>query len=198
MKYRWENSYKELSAGIGDFALCFERLCRHLRLGIFAVLEVNGLKDAWSLSEILVGDLTANPLQSILRALIAQTRKCNENESLVLKNIFKRIVSIVEKRNNFLHSDWYIDYISRNDLQPDVYMKYRPGYNKSGKKPASTKHTLKELKQARNECLALSEFVECLESCVLNNRSFEDYLHMVDRQASFIDPANKCSYREET
>jgi hypothetical protein len=195
LKLKAKTASEKLCTAVGDFALSFERLCRDLRLGIWAVLEANGLKDAWYLTDIFVGDLTAFPLQNIFRALISQTRKCNAEEKLALGDIFKRMAAITETRNSVLHSAWYIDYKSRADLLTDTYTKYRPGYDKAGAKPTPTKHSIEEVERAAVGCLTLSELISCLQSCILMNKQFGDYLHMVDRQAAFIDPGKKSAYR---
>ena len=165
-KLKAETVGERLNTAVGDFAISFERLCHNLRLSIWAVLEANGLNDAWHITDILVGDMTAFPLQNILRALIWQTMKCNAQEEMVLSNIFKRIASITGTRNSVLHSAWYIDFRSTADLLTDTYTKYRPGYSKEGAKPSPTKYSIKAVEVAAAETQTLSQFISCL------NRAF--------------------------
>jgi hypothetical protein len=163
-----------LNCAVGCFALTFERLCHSLRLAIWSILEAHGLQNAWKITDIMVGDLTAFPLQSILRALVAETRGLSEEESKIITGIFKRAAKLAEERNRLIHSAWYIDYKSRGDLLTDTFVRYRPGYSKHGAKTSPTQHSLAEIEEWTNEAEDLQQLIRHLGECLRQGRSIED------------------------
>jgi len=190
-KKKVKSAPERLNYSVGDFALSFERLCRTIRLGIWSILKKSGLKDAWECTDILVGDLTAFPLQSILRALINQTRVLAPEEESIVNSLFKRVVSVTEARNNILHAAWYIDYKSRPDLLNDVFTKYRPGYAKFGAKPTPTKISITEVETSAKECRDLMDFFDCLNGCLYRAKPFTEFLQLSENKIKFLDPAKK-------
>ncbi len=171
-----------LSLAIGEFALTFERLCRDLRLGIWSLLDREGLRNAWELTDILVGDLTAKPLQSILRAIIAQTINLTDEDEKILTSLFSRITRVTEERNSILHSAWYIDYKSRKDLLSDVFVRYRPGYSRKGAKPTPTDHALAEVIQWEAECSTLCRLVDHLSDSLRRGKKIENSFEMTSKE----------------
>lgn len=181
LKRKVKSTSEDLCRAVGSFALSFERLCRDLRLGVWSVLEANGLDGAWECTDILVGDLTAFPLQSILRALIVQTSTLDEDEQRVIDILFGRVSRLAEERNTIIHSAWYIDYRSRPDLLSNVYVRYRPGYSKKGAKPTPTKHPITEVERSDKECHQLADLLDHLNDCLRMRHRIRDYFETVGK-----------------
>lgn len=173
---------KNLNGAVGSFVIDFERLCRDLRSGVRSVLEANGLKKAWEITDILVGDLTAFPLQSILRALIAETCQLDEGEKKILNVLFGRISRLGEERNAIIHSAWYIDYKNPSDILHNSYLRYRTGYSKRGSKPAPTTHNITEIQNMDKECIVLLHLMDDLSDCLSKHHRIRDYLELVGKK----------------
>jgi hypothetical protein len=169
---------ERLDHAVGRFALSFERLCHSLRIGICTVLELHGLQNAWKITDIMVGDVTAFPLQSIFRALIVETHELSEEESKIITSIFKRVARLTEERNRIIHSAWYVDYKSRQDLLSDTLVRLRPGYSKHGAKPSPTKHPLAEIEEWTDEARELEELVTCLYHRFNRGHRIKDYFEI--------------------
>lgn len=180
---------ERLDRAVGSFALSFERLCHSLRFGILSVLKAHGLQGAERITEILTGDLTAFPLQSTLRALIAETHELSEEESRIITSIFKRVVKLVEERNRIIHSAWSSDYKSIQDLLSDTFARYRPGYSKRGAKPALTKYSLAKIEKWTNEAENLQRLVWGLGLCLWQRERIKDRFK--------IDADGKAQFRPE-
>ncbi len=157
---------------IGEFVIAFEANCHSIRIGIGTLLQKNGLKSS-NLVDILVGDLTIFPLQSIYRAIIVEMVKLSEKEKRIVDLIFKRVINLGEKRNQFIHAAWFIDFKNLEDLKNGLLVQYRPGYSKSGAKESPGKIPIEEIKKQINESRNIGELLEELHLCFYSGTKIE-------------------------
>jgi hypothetical protein len=158
----------ELYPTIGGFVVAFESLCHSLKTGVEEILLQQGLSDG-KLAEILIGDMTLFPLQSVYRSLLVQAYKLDAKEISIIDNIFKRVCEINEERNGIIHSAWFIDFKNPNDIEKGLLMKYRPGASKHGAKESPSKYPLEDIKKSSERVRILINLVEELNMCVYRN-----------------------------
>lgn len=181
---------KELSdrlhRAVGKFTVTFERLCDNLRNAVAQILATQGL-DNRKITDILIGDMTIFPLQSILRALIIETQELSQNDLKIVKEIFRRIGELAEERNRIIHSAWYINYKSQEDILSDVLTAVKPGYSKKGAKPSPYKYPLSEIEEWTEEAQYLSVVISQLGTCIYVGHRIEDHFEFwKDKYASAL------------
>jgi len=156
---------KSLYPTIGEFAVAFEAVCYALRMGIADILEKNGLRNT-KLAYIIIGDLTIFPLQSIYRALLAETQQLSPLEKKILDNIFKRVSQLGEKRNRIIHSAWFIDYKNPKDIKEGLLTQDKPGPSKRGAKESPSKFPIRTIKEIAGQAHILSALVHEVNICI--------------------------------
>jgi hypothetical protein len=157
---------------IGKFALSFEANCHALRMGIGTILENHGLSNS-NLTEIMIGDLTIFPLQSIYRSMISEVVPLNETEAKIVDSIFKRIVQLGEMRNRILHAAWFIDYKCAEDIKCGLLTQYRPGYSKKGAKQSPAKFPISEIRAQIEESEKLNDIIHELNMCLYSGTKIQ-------------------------
>lgn len=90
---------------LGQFLTTFEHITHSFKDCITVMLKVNGLEDE-KYSEILLNKLTAEPLKSILQAMIAY--HFDEENKLFLNKLINEYSNLIEIRNIVIHSFWAI------------------------------------------------------------------------------------------
>ena len=155
---------------IGAFAVAFEALCHALRMGIADVLEKNGLRET-KLAYMLVGDLTIFPLQSIYRALLAETQQLSPLEKEVLDNIFKRISQLGEQRNQIIHSAWFIDFKNPEDISKGLLIQDKPGPSKRGAKESPSKFPIRTIQEITKQARVLDKLVHEVNMCIYTGKT---------------------------
>lgn len=185
----------ELCPTIGEFVVNFEKVNQAIRMGIYEILEIQGLKDA-RIIDIFIGDLTFFPLQSIFRALISQTQKLNQTESKMVDNIFNRIVKLAEERNKIIHSAWFIDYKDHEAINSGMLFAYKPGHNKQGAKPPSFLYPIADIKKGAQNAIELADIVYQLGHCIYICADIELYFEFdKDQNVNLIN--HKINYKLE-
>jgi hypothetical protein len=160
---------KELSDGlyptIGEFAVSFEAISHAIRMGIGILLAKNGLKND-RLSDILVGDLTMQPLQAAYRSLLAATEPLDPTAVAILDDLFKRVCQMAEHRNRILHSAWFIDFKNPDDLKNGLLLSYKPGRTKKGAKDCPSRVAMQEIKDITTEARVVGDLIHEVNMCV--------------------------------
>lgn len=172
----------ELYPTIGEFAVSFEAISHAVIMGIDDVLQKNGLRNS-RLTDILVSDLTMQPLQAAYRALLVETETLDESEVVILDDIFKRISQLAEHRNRILHSAWFIDFKNPDDLRNGILLSYKPGRTKKGAKGCPSKVAIQEIRSIIQEARIVEDLVHQLNMCVYTGRKI--------RQRFSADPHGK-------
>lgn len=93
---------------IGRFAVAFEMVCDEMRACITSALETNGLKNR-ELTEVVVADLTAEPLRRLLGAVFAVMWAKDTDAKSKVSKLLKRIQELTSARNRILHGRWDVD-----------------------------------------------------------------------------------------
>lgn len=150
---------------IGEFVVSFEGICHALRMGIDHVLDKNGLTNS-RLTDILIGDLTAHPLQGVYRALLAESERLDNAEVALLDNIFKRVTHLCEERNRIVHSAWFIDFKNADDLENGLLLRCKPGRSKEGAKESSSKIPVQDIRDIINETRLVDDLIHQLNMCI--------------------------------
>lgn len=141
------------------------------------ILENAGLKDN-RLSDILIGDLSAFPLQNIYRALLVQTTKLTEKELKIIDSLFNGVAKLAENRNKILHSKWSIDFKNPQDIKDQLITGHKPGYSKRGAKPNSFKVPIAEIRVLSQRARVLEDLIYQLNLIVYSGRSIGSYFHL--------------------
>ncbi|MFA5366939.1 MAG: hypothetical protein WC333_03580 [Dehalococcoidia bacterium] len=157
---------------IGKFAISFEANCHALRMGIGIILENDGLSNS-NLTEIMIGDLTLFPLQSIYRSMISEVMLLNETELKIIDNIFKRLGQLGEMRNRILHAAWFIDYKCAEDIKCGLLTQYKPGYSKKGAKQSPVKFPVSEIRAQIEESEKLNDIIHELNMCLYSGTKMQ-------------------------
>jgi len=175
---------EDLYPTIGKFALQFEANCHALRMGIETILENHGLSNS-NLTEIMIGDLTIFPLQSIYRSMISEVMQLNEFEIKIIDNIFKRIIQLGEKRNRIIHAAWFIDYKNPEDLKSGLLTQYKPGYSKKGAKESPSKFPISEIKAQIDESDKLNDLIHELNMCLYSGTQIQKRFGIDDQKLAY-------------
>ncbi len=158
----------ELDPTIGGCVVAFESLCHSLKMGVEYILLRRGLSNR-KLAEILIGDMTLFPLQSVYRSVLVEADEVDAKEVNIIDNIFKRVCNIGEERNGIIHSAWFIDFKNPDDIEKGLLMKYKPGASKHGAKESPSKYPLDDIKKSTERTRTLIDLVEELNMCVYGN-----------------------------
>jgi hypothetical protein len=194
------NKAKELSSAlyptIGEFIVAFEALCHELKMGIGIILGDNGLRNESKLTDILVGDLTLSPSLNIYRGLLFETQKLNAAEVKIIDIISKKIIDLGQERNGIIHSAWFIDYKSSDDIDKGLLTQYRPGASKRGAKESPSKIPINNIKEFTKQARALGDLVEEINMCIYQGTKIENRF-LIDKngdlitQGSYMDSIEK-------
>ncbi len=90
---------------LGEFLATFEHITHSFKDCISGMLHHKGLSDS-NYSEILLNKLTAEPLKSILSAMIAH--HFDEENQYFLNKVLSEYSNLIEIRNIVIHSFWAI------------------------------------------------------------------------------------------
>lgn len=116
---KFKSQSNELHSAIGEFIVEFEQVCQAICNNIIFILHKDGLRNQ-KLAHVILAGLTADPLRSMLQSLILEVRELDEYETKIIKNIFKRFKELSEKRNDIVHSTWYIGWASEDETDFSV------------------------------------------------------------------------------
>lgn len=175
-KQERERKFKEqktaLYSAFGRFAVNFELVCFALRQGIFWMLNSGGLRKE-RLADILLTDLTAKPLQNIYRSMASEIQELSNNDRRVIKNIFKRIDDLIEKRNDIIHATWFIEWASPKDTDFSEARGIKPDRDKKGGKIKLFRFKIKDFNELSKEAFVLLQLISNLSVCLTSNFKIE-------------------------
>ena len=89
---------------LGEFCVEFEEICYLMEECASDLLEINGLKNIF-LRQVVLSNLTAEPLQRMLRALLAEHFKEYAFDK-ILSTVFSEFEKITKERNSIVHGKW--------------------------------------------------------------------------------------------
>ena len=170
---KYEIQTTALYAAFGRFAVNFELICFALRQGIHWMLHSGGLRIE-KLADILLTDLTAKPLQSIYRSMSSEIQELSDNDRRVIKNIFKRIDDLIEKRNDIIHATWFIEWASPKDTDFNEARGIKTDRDKKGGKIKVFRFKIKDFNKLSQEAFILFKLISRLSICLTNNFKVEN------------------------
>ncbi len=91
---------------IGESAVQFEEICYQMENCADRVLRLNGL-DRKAMRQVVLSGLTADPLQRMLRALLAEHFKGKGYEN-ILRSSFLGFENVTKERNSIIHGKWVV------------------------------------------------------------------------------------------
>ena len=96
-----------LYAAVGRFAVEFEHVCFTMRCIVMDMLDKSGLRDQ-RVMNILLAEHTAEPLRSLMAALIAETSQLSKQDRRIVSYVLSGVQELTKDRNDVLHSTWFI------------------------------------------------------------------------------------------
>lgn len=166
----WRND-QEAYEYIGRFCVEFEQVCRSMETCIRTILAESGLTDE-SIQEILLSGYTAEPLRTLLQNLIGQTIIKTDDERHVCGKLFTRLQELVSKRNDLVHSKWFLVGQDTGDEQLEIKALGRKLHaNKRGVATKDLKLEKPMLNELIEECREASIMMSLLTRCVMGIRN---------------------------
>ena len=169
-KAKYDSQTGQLYEAIGRCAVKFEHVCFSMHQGITLLLSVNGLQNQ-RLSQVLLADLTAYPLKSILQALIAEIVSLPPPDKSICDKIFIRIQKLIERRNDIVHSTWFVGWASSEDTDFSMVNGHKWARGKQGADLKQATYASADFDAFANECDAVAALVHRLWGCILASRS---------------------------
>jgi hypothetical protein len=166
---KFETQTNEIYQEIGRFAVQFEMFSHGLQTGIQNVLHKAGLANH-NLTNIILADQTARPLKMMLQAMLAEIGNYDDTDRSIVNIIFAEVDSIIEKRNEIIHSTWFIGWAAegQTDFGSTESLKYTKG--KLGVGIKSFTYTASAFTELIEECELITKKVNRLWSVVWSGR----------------------------
>ena len=98
---------RDMFEAIGRAVVAFEQVTHRLQVGIATILAEHGLRNQ-QLANVVLAELTAAPLISMYRTLLFEVMAPDTAGAKYLKQIFSRLVRLTERRNEIVHSTWFV------------------------------------------------------------------------------------------
>ena len=168
----FESQTRELYRAVGEFAVKFEHVCRVVQMSIQFILDREGLKNQ-AVSQIILAGLTAEPLRTLLQSLLGEVQPTNDQEALILKNLFGRFQKLTETRNDLLHATTYIGWGSNPEDDFSQASKIKFHKDKSGAVVKSEIITATLLDSHTHEAEELASLFHRLLGCIVGGLSIE-------------------------
>jgi len=163
---------KELYSNIGEFVVKFEHLCHAMQSAITFMIQTQGLQNQ-QVSNILLAGYTADPLRTLFESLAGELLSLNDEEKKIIKNILSRIQKITEKRNDVVHSTWFIGWGNETTQDFSEAPGYRLHKNKKGAASKSFKYKAEDFSSFIKESEELCSLVQRFISCIIGGYTIE-------------------------
>ena len=164
-KYKEDEIYR----AIGQFAVKFEHVVLSLLTGIRFLLHRGGLVSP-NLANVMLAGLTAEQLKSILQAMIPEFVVLDQRDERIVKEIFKKVVNIIEKRNDIIHRSWLVGWpgVKQTEFSKVHGSKFKRGKKGIEFKPVS--YTVMDFDSLSAECDYAVMLIDRLAICVQMER----------------------------
>ncbi len=168
--------YKEqtddLYRAIGEFTVKFEQIVHAMSLGITMMLSRNGLGNQ-QLSNIMLAELTAYPTKSIFESMLAEIIKLSNKDRQIVKGILKRVQSLIDTRNDIIHSTWFVGWANPEATSFDEVSGHKLTRGKHGAGVKGFKYQSSDFDRLSDECELVNELVMRLWGAALHGTSIE-------------------------
>lgn len=173
-QHKFDEQTEDLYAASGRFAVEFEHVCNYLRQVILAILFKEGLGNE-NVMQILVADLTAEPLRSLVLSLISETQHFSEPERTIVNKILNPIQDLTKTRNDVLHGPWCIGWASHKDTECTVAPGIKYKENKDAVATKTFNWTVQDFNELTKEATTLWRLLAKLNCCIIGNNKLEKY-----------------------
>jgi len=171
-KHKIDEQTEDLYAAIGHFAVEFEHVCNYLRIIIMTILSKEGLGNE-KVMQILLSDLTAEPLRSLVSSLISETQQLSEADRKIVSKILTSVQDLTKNRNDVLHGTWFIGW----GFSSDTECKTAPGIkfkkDKGGVATKTFNWTVEEFNALTGNASTLWGLLAILNGCIAGNFKVE-------------------------
>lgn len=144
----------------GKFCVEFEIVCGEMEYCADDLLALNGL-DNMSMRKVVLSNLTAHPLQNMLRALLAEhfkSKECFDQYEPILTIAFNAFSELTETRNKLVHAKWLAPIDDERFSNPKSYvLSQKLKTNKTGDGTEFLQYEEGHFQAHIEECLRLKE-----------------------------------------
>lgn len=165
---KFEKQTGELYQAIGKCAVKFEHVTFTLQQAITFLLHKGGLQNQ-RLTHVLLADLTASPLKSIFQAMIPESYPLSGEEQTICDKIFVRTQKLIERRNEIIHSTWFVGWASPTDTDFSEVAGTKQARGKRGADYKNFNHTAMTFEVFARECEQVGDLLRLLSACVSND-----------------------------
>jgi hypothetical protein len=102
-----ENNHN-IFEGLGQLVIEFERFILTLKVSIYTVLMLDGLKEV-RYARVLLADLTAYPILQRFRSLLGIRYVGRNSELEHVDRLFALTAELISQRNFMVHGSWFTD-----------------------------------------------------------------------------------------
>ncbi len=163
---KFEAQTAEVYQAIGKCSVKFEHVTFTMQQAITFLLHKGGLKNQ-RLANVILADLTANPLKSIFQAMIPESSELSQEESNICDKIFFRTQKLIERRNDIIHSTWFVGWANPDDTDFSEVTGAKRARGKQGAVFKSLKHTAADFEAFARECDEVAELLHRLLACLI-------------------------------
>lgn len=164
----YEAQTGQLYEAIGKCVVNFEHVCFTMHEGITLLLCWDGLRTQ-RLARVLLADLTAYPLKSILQAMIAELAPLPPEEKVICDTIFSRVQKLIERRNDIIHSTWFVGWAHPEDTDFSTVDGHKWARGKKGAEFKPFMHTREDFDAFAIECDLVAALIRRLWGCFLGD-----------------------------
>lgn len=185
---------------VGKFAVEFEGVCSEMEDAIEDVfnragLECKNIQERIGLTNIILDNKTAEPLQKMLRALWVNELE-NSEATIDIQDFAKKVITfvfsamqkVIKERNLIIHSKWVIPRDEQGNGKKTVLGR-KCKSSSSGDSTEFPAYSPEDFNNAINRCKEVKKMIACVKRSI--------YIDMyVSLNKSFaIDNRNKISFR---
>lgn len=132
-----------------------------MQLGIRFLLRRSGLNNEQLIS-IILADQTSYPIKSMLQAMVGEVCNLDESDRQIASKIFKRVGELIEKRNDVIHSTWFVGWASTEATDFGEIDGHKLSKGKDGASIKGFKYTKSNFELLANECELVAKLVHRL------------------------------------
>jgi hypothetical protein len=164
-KEKYETQVGEIYRAIGKYCVSFEHVTHAMQFGITFLLHKGGLANQ-RLAQIMLAELTAYPLKSILQAIIGELAASSPDNQKICDKIFSRVGKLIEQRNDIMHSTLFVGWAGEQDTDFSQAGGSKPSRGKSGAGTKSSTYTAQDFDNFAKECQLVAGLIHRLWTCV--------------------------------
>ncbi|MDH2917607.1 MAG: hypothetical protein PXX73_00225 [Sideroxydans sp.] len=146
---------------VGEFCVQFEEVCYLMEEYAMHILQKEGLQNR-SIAKVLLSNLTAAPLHSMLQALLSEHLKTEEYKK-ILALAFTEFKNLTEARNSIIHAKWSAPIDDEDWKKPDgLVLSRKLKTNKNGEATQYLRYSEKDFIEHINTCIRLQKVMNYL------------------------------------